>query len=70
MSIISMAATVFILASFILFPELKRKSFNRLLFLASWGNILSNVATLIGRSGVTAGTSSVTCKVQATLIQW
>src|ERR1700761_6942363 len=58
MSTISMAATVFVLASFILFDELKRKTFNRLLFLASWGNILANVATIIGRSGVNSGISS------------
>jgi hypothetical protein len=70
MSTISIAATIFVLATFILFDELKRKTFNRLLFLASWGNIMSNIATLIGRSGVIAGNSSATCKVQATLIQW
>jgi hypothetical protein len=70
MSIISIAATIFVLASFILFDELKRKTFNRLLFLASWGNILTNVATLMGRSGLDAGQKSATCKIQATLIQW
>jgi hypothetical protein len=70
MSILSMAGTVFVLASFILLDELKRKSFNRLLFLASWGNILTNIATLMGRNGVIAGDRSGLCKVQATLIQW
>jgi hypothetical protein len=70
MSLLSMAGTVFVLASFILLDELKRKSFNRLLFLASWGNILTNIATLMGRNGVIAGDKSGLCKVQATLIQW
>jgi hypothetical protein len=70
MSVISITGCLFIISSFILFRSLKRKMFNRLLFLASWGNLMANVATIIGPAGVEAGANSAICKAQATLIQW
>jgi hypothetical protein len=70
MSILSMSATSIIIICFLAMRELRLKPFNRLLFLASWGNILANVATVIGRSGINKGVSSPLCRTQATLIQW
>jgi hypothetical protein len=46
-----------------------RKPINRLIFYASFGNILSTVATLISRRGVEAGQNSVLCQLQAFFIQ-
>lgn len=45
------------------------KPVNRMVFYASWGNILANVSTMISLSGITAGKDSVTCQSQAFLIQ-
>jgi hypothetical protein len=70
MSVISILGCVLLITTFLICPDLKRKAFNRLLFLASFGNILSNVATLVATSGVKAGDHSALCKAQATLIQW
>ena len=46
-----------------------RKPVNRLIFYASWGNLLGNIATLISQDGVRAGQNSALCQVQAFLIQ-
>jgi hypothetical protein len=70
MSVFSIIGCLFIITTFTLCDDLKRKAFNRLLFFASFGNIFSNVATLIATSGVKAGDHAGLCKVQATLIQW
>ena len=45
------------------------KPINRLVFYASFGNIISNVATLISRSSIEAGANSPLCQFQAFLIQ-
>jgi hypothetical protein len=47
-----------------------RKPINRLVFYAAWGNILSNIATIISVTGVTAGQSSPLCQFQSFFIQW
>ena len=46
-----------------------RKPIRSLIFCASFGNILSTVATLISRQGVVAGKNSVLCQLQAFFIQ-
>ncbi|KAL8895886.1 MAG: hypothetical protein Q9207_007967 [Kuettlingeria erythrocarpa] len=46
-----------------------RKPVNRLIFYASWGNMLGNAATLISQSGIKAGQRSALCQFQAFLIQ-
>lgn len=46
-----------------------RKPIRSLIFCASFGNILSTVATLISRQGVMAGKNSVLCQLQAFFIQ-
>lgn len=47
-----------------------RKPINRLVFYASWGNLMTNIATLIAQSGIQAGTNSCLCRFQAFFIQW
>lgn len=68
-STISLTATSIIIISFLSSPSF-RKPINRLVFYASFGNIMANVATLISQSGIGAGTSSNLCQMQAFLIQW
>ncbi|KAL8649165.1 MAG: hypothetical protein Q9226_005688 [Calogaya cf. arnoldii] len=46
-----------------------RKPINRLIFFASWGNALCNVATLMSQSGIRAGPDSHLCQFQGFLIQ-
>jgi hypothetical protein len=47
-----------------------RKPINRLVFYASWGNVLCNVATMISVDGITAGIDGPLCRFQAFFIQW
>ncbi|KAL2863483.1 putative cAMP receptor-like protein [Aspergillus lucknowensis] len=68
-STVSLAATSIIVVSF-LSSRSFRKPINRLVFYASFGNIMANVATLISQSGISAGAHSELCQVQAFLIQW
>ncbi|KAI9374531.1 hypothetical protein BJX61DRAFT_497664 [Aspergillus egyptiacus] len=68
-STVSLLATSIIVVSF-LSSQLFRKPINRLVFYASFGNIMANVATLISQSGIRAGTNSGLCQIQAFLIQW
>ncbi|KAL4950855.1 Nnf1-domain-containing protein [Aspergillus filifer] len=68
-STISLFATGIIIVSFISSPSF-RKPINRLVFYASLGNIMANVATLISQSGISAGPNSNICQIQAFLIQW
>ncbi|KAL3445488.1 hypothetical protein BJX65DRAFT_281288 [Aspergillus insuetus] len=68
-STISLIATSIIILSF-LSSRSFRKPINRLVFYASFGNIMTNVATLISQSGIAAGTNSNLCQIQAFLIQW
>lgn len=46
-----------------------QKPINRLVFYASWGNLVANVATLMSRSGMQAGLDSPMCQTQAFIIQ-
>ena len=46
-----------------------RKPINRLIFYASWGNTLCNIATVISESGIRAGQASHLCQFQSFLIQ-
>ena len=70
MSTISILGSIFVLISFLTCPSLNQKSVNRLIFYASWGNMMSNVATLISVSGLRAGVKSGLCQAQGFLIQW
>ncbi|KAL4927795.1 putative cAMP receptor-like protein [Aspergillus undulatus] len=68
-STISLLATSIIIISFASSTSF-RKPINRLVFYASFGNIMANVATLISQSGIAAGPNSNLCQIQAFLIQW
>lgn len=68
-SVLSLIGTSIIIVTF-LGSNLFRKPINRLVFYASWGNIMSNVATLISVAGYVHGSSSALCQFQAFLIQW
>lgn len=46
-----------------------RKPVNRLIFYASWGNMLANIATLMSTAGIVAGSSSALCQFQGFMIQ-
>lgn len=46
-----------------------RRPINRLIFYASWGNTLCNIATMISQSGIRANQGSPLCRFQAFLIQ-
>jgi len=70
MSSISILGSLFVLISFLTCPSLNQKSVNRLIFYASIGNMMSNVATLISVSGLKAGVTSGLCQTQGFLIQW
>ncbi|KAJ6191380.1 hypothetical protein N7519_001401 [Penicillium mononematosum] len=68
-SAISLVGTFVIIASFISSRSF-RKPINRLVFYASWGNMMANIATMISQSGIQAGAGSPLCQLQAFLIQW
>ncbi|KAJ5698303.1 hypothetical protein N7462_000308 [Penicillium macrosclerotiorum] len=68
-STISLIGTFVIVATFIGSRSF-RKPINRLVFYASWGNIMANIATLVSQSGIHAGVGSSLCQFQAFLIQW
>ena len=68
-SVLSLLGTAFIIRSF-LYCDSFRKPINRLVFFASWGNVLSNVATLISRSGIFSGVTGPLCQFQGFLLQW
>lgn len=68
-SAVSLVGTFIIVTTFISSRSF-RKPINRLVFYASWGNIMANIATLISQSGIHAGVGSSLCQFQAFLIQW
>ncbi|KAI9763061.1 MAG: hypothetical protein M1840_000952 [Geoglossum simile] len=67
-SVFSLIGTSFIIATFLISSDY-HKPINRLVFYASFGNIVTNIATLISRSSIHAGDSSPLCQLQAFLIQ-
>ncbi|KAL8710865.1 MAG: hypothetical protein Q9220_004669 [cf. Caloplaca sp. 1 TL-2023] len=67
-SCFSLIGTIFIILTFT-FSSAFRRPVNRLIFYASWGNTLCNVATLMSQSGIRAGENSHLCQFQGFLIQ-
>ncbi|KAL8776725.1 MAG: hypothetical protein Q9213_008163 [Squamulea squamosa] len=67
-SVFSLIAASFIILTFVSSAAFRRPV-NRLIFYASWGNLVGNAATLISRSGVKAGSNAALCQLQAFLIQ-
>lgn len=68
-SVLSLLGATFVMVTFTTSQKF-RKPINRLVFLATFGNILTNVATLISVAGVEAGEASALCQFQGFLIQW
>jgi len=68
-SVLSLTASTFVFVTF-LFSDKFRKPINRLVFYATFGNVLVNIATLISTDGIEAGEGSSLCQFQAVLIQW
>lgn len=71
-SVFSLLGAGFIILTFCLSRSF-HKPINRLAFFASFGNILTNVATLISQDGVRAydqNPHAGICKMQAMFIQW
>src|ERR1700757_1243786 len=68
-SVFSLLGTAFIITTFLSVKSFQ-KPINRLVFFAAWGNIMSNVATLISTSGIHLGPNGSLCQFQAFLIQW
>jgi hypothetical protein len=68
-SCLSVAGFSIIVSTFVAGPQF-RKPINRLIFFASWGNLIINLATLISESGPSAGIDSFLCQFQAFLILW
>lgn len=67
-SCFSLIGAVFIFLTFVASPKFRRPV-NRLIFNASWGNTLGNIATLVSLSGPRSGQASHLCQFQAFLIQ-
>ncbi|RPB27068.1 hypothetical protein L211DRAFT_855979 [Terfezia boudieri ATCC MYA-4762] len=71
-SIFSLLGAGFIIVTFCV-SRAFHKPINRLAFFASFGNILTNVATLISRDGIRAyhdNPQAPICKMQSMFIQW
>jgi hypothetical protein len=67
-SVFSLIGSGFVIATF-LASSAFHKPINRLVFYASLGNMATNVATLISRSGIRAGVNTPLCQMQAFIIQ-
>ena len=67
-SCFSLIGAIFIFLTFVASSNFRRPV-NRLIFNASWGNTLGNIATLVSLSGPRSGQASHLCQFQAFLIQ-
>lgn len=68
-SAVSLLGCVFIIVTFSCSSAFRGKPINRLVFYASFGNMMTNVATLISRAYL-GHIGSFGCQFQAMLIQW
>ncbi|KAL7903844.1 hypothetical protein GGI35DRAFT_465092 [Trichoderma velutinum] len=66
---LSLVSSVFVVASFLL-SNCFKTPINRLIFYATWGNIMINISTFINVDGVKAGAGSSLCLSQSFFIQW
>lgn len=67
-SALSLVGTAFIIGTF-LYDKAFHRPINRLVFYASWGNIMANVGTLISMSAIDLGVNKPLCQFQAFMIQ-
>lgn len=69
-SILSVIGTTIVIGTFLSSSSF-RKPINRVVFYASWGNIMTNVGTLISRAAIVQKEhGEVLCRFQAFIIQW
>ncbi|EFY84982.1 G-protein coupled receptor [Metarhizium acridum CQMa 102] len=68
-SAISLLGCIFTITTFTCFSTFREKPVNRLVFYASFGNMASNVGTLMSRSFL-GNLDSFGCQFQAMLVQW
>jgi hypothetical protein len=70
-SVVSILGSLFIISSYLYFPYFRRPT-TRLIFYATWGNIITNAATLVSVSAIPTVPSSAStlCQGQSFLIQW
>jgi hypothetical protein len=66
-SVFSLLGSIFIIGTFLL-SKAFHKPINRLVFYASFGNMIVNIGTLMSRSYI-GDSNSVGCQLQAFLIQ-
>jgi hypothetical protein len=66
-SVLSLVGSVFTIVTFCSSKKF-HKPINRLVFYASWGNMLTNVGTLMSRAYISSP-NSVGCQLQGFLIQ-
>ncbi|KFY76537.1 hypothetical protein V499_03828 [Pseudogymnoascus sp. VKM F-103] len=67
-SVFSILGCFFVIVTFSSM-KIFRKPINRLVFFATFGNLVTNLATLISRSSILAGQNSSLCQFQAFIIQ-
>lgn len=67
-SVFSIAGTIFTLGTF-LFCRGFNGPINRLVFFASWGNLITDIPALISQAGPRAGGDSALCQAQAFFVQ-
>ena len=67
-SALSLLGAAFIITTF-LSDRGFHKPINRLVFYASWGNVMANAGTMISRTGIHYGGNSALCQFQGFLIQ-
>ncbi|KAK3312851.1 hypothetical protein B0H66DRAFT_381383 [Apodospora peruviana] len=65
---VSLTGCLFVLVTFSLSPAFRQRAINRLVFLATFGNMLTNVATLMTRT-YTSDINQFGCQFQGFLIQ-
>jgi hypothetical protein len=67
-SCFSLLSIFFVIATYLFCPDFN-KPINRLIFFASFGNMGSNIASLISEAGPQLGQASALCQFQAFLVQ-
>ncbi len=68
-SVLSLAGSLFIVGTF-LSSKRFRSAINRLMFYASWGNIMTNVGSLMSRAAIERGVDRPFCQFQAFILEW
>lgn len=70
-SVVSILGSLFIIGTYLYLPYFRRPT-TRLIIYATWGNIITNIATLVSVSTIPNDPSKASplCQVQSFLIQW